>query len=467
MKKWIYLALCLPFFLNAQQKVGINQNNPAVTLDINGSMRVGNDNNNASPAGTVRFNPETGDFEGFDGNEWVSFTPNRQDFFWPAYGSRGAAGNYYPVSPQDAVQGDGFGFSVDMDGAYAVIGSPYWNASKGRVHIYKREPVFGFWNQIAVLEGDNAGDLFGYSVSISGDRILIGAPEANVGFGSAKLYFRNGNTWALESNLNPGNNNHKRYGHDVEIEGNKMAISSPKPNPAGGLFEGLVWIYHFSGFGIYTTSIVATPHPNPYPENEFGYSIGLSGEWLAVSAPYPDPIAGLERDSVFMFKQQSGNVYVHKQSLGTMASNDEFGYSVTLKNGVLFVGARNESTSPTYVNNGVCRGYFLSSDNWNEALISKANGSYGYYGTSTCVTQNYAILSAYQAVSQPSPYIQVLKQENGQYSHYLSIEDPAATPTDHLVKDVSVAGSYFVIGIPYGMSNSGQDGGRVYFGRIR
>ncbi|MBK9734252.1 MAG: hypothetical protein IPO92_04500 [Saprospiraceae bacterium] len=67
------------------QKVGINTNAPQQALDVHGKLKVGNDTTTSSP-GTMRFNPDTGDFEGFDGNDWVPFTPDPRDSYWPQPG---------------------------------------------------------------------------------------------------------------------------------------------------------------------------------------------------------------------------------------------------------------------------------------------------------------------------------------------------------------------------------------------
>ena len=455
------------FLFSQSQKVGVNEPNPAVTLDVNGSVKIGNDNNNSSPAGTIRFNPETGDFEGFDGNEWVTLSPNPQDLFWPSIGNRGVASNYYAASPADAVQGDGFGFAVAMDGLYAAIGSPYWSSYKGRVHIYKREPAFGFWNLVQVLEGQSAGDQMGFSVALSGNKLVVGLPGANNNFGKALIFSRTGTVWNLETSLTPGNSNHKRFGHDVDIDGEKIVVSSPDPNPSGGLNEGLVWIYHFSAPSVYTVSVVSTPHSMPFGENMFGFAVGISGEWLAVSAPFHNDDTGIDSDSVYIFHQDTGNEYTHTQSLSGPEKHDQFGYSLAINESVLVIGSRNESTLPAFSSNGACRGYFLDNGVWQQNYQCRATGDFAFFGNSVSTTSDLSILSSINAVGPVSPLVKIMKKENGTFASYLNIEDPAATASDHMVHAVAISSNYFVIGIPYGESLNGLTGGRVYFGRVR
>ena len=57
----------------AQQKVGINETNPKVSLDVAGRIQISEETATPLP-GQIRWNSTTGDFEGYDGSKWVSFT---------------------------------------------------------------------------------------------------------------------------------------------------------------------------------------------------------------------------------------------------------------------------------------------------------------------------------------------------------------------------------------------------------
>jgi hypothetical protein len=41
------------------------------------------------------------------------------------------------------------------------------------------------------------------------------------------------------------------------------------------------------------------------------------------------------------------------------------------------------------------------------------------------------------------------------------------TSFDLMVNDISLSGNNFIIGLPYGVSENGNQGGRIFFGRIR
>ena len=98
---------------------------------------------------------------------------------------------YIKASNNDA--DDRFGFSVSLDGDSLAVGAYYedsnqttitngssasannGSAKSGEVYVYKRTGAI--WAQEAYVKASNndAGDLFGYRVSLSGDTLAVGA----------------------------------------------------------------------------------------------------------------------------------------------------------------------------------------------------------------------------------------------------------------------------------------------------
>ncbi len=75
------------------------------------------------------------------------------------------------LAPHVAIHGDDFGWSVDIDGDRAVVGSVGFVAGKGRAVLFEERE--GAWHEIAVLlpVHEPTGDtfVFGYAVSVSGE----------------------------------------------------------------------------------------------------------------------------------------------------------------------------------------------------------------------------------------------------------------------------------------------------------
>ena len=88
-----------------------------------------------------------------------------------------------------------FGWSVSMDGDYAVVGSHANNQTKGAAYVFKRDNTE--WTEVKKLSGSDAirGYRFGFSVSIKGDIILVGADQFNYNTGIAYVYQLIDNDW--------------------------------------------------------------------------------------------------------------------------------------------------------------------------------------------------------------------------------------------------------------------------------
>jgi hypothetical protein len=99
------------------------------------------------------------------------------------------------LQPQAAVNGDQFGNSVSLYGNRAVIGAPLADAGVGSAFVFDRSGQL--WTQSARLAATNgvAGDRFGWSVALDGDQLLIGAPFALAGCGEATRFVLSGSNW--------------------------------------------------------------------------------------------------------------------------------------------------------------------------------------------------------------------------------------------------------------------------------
>lgn len=81
----------------------------------------------------------------------------------------------------DGDANDQFGYSVSIDGDYAIIGAPHdedkYGPYSGTAYIFKWNGTNAQWEQEAKIYASNGayGDFFGCSVSIDGDNAIVGA----------------------------------------------------------------------------------------------------------------------------------------------------------------------------------------------------------------------------------------------------------------------------------------------------
>src|SRR3990167_9026082 len=118
------------------------------------------------------------------------------------------------LTASDAAQDDWFGYSVAINGDVAIVGAPYdendagyWS---GSAYIFVRNG--DIWEEKKKLTASDATEeedkLFGWSVAISEDMVIVGAIEDSDfvnNSGSAYVFIRKGDTWEDEQKLTASN----------------------------------------------------------------------------------------------------------------------------------------------------------------------------------------------------------------------------------------------------------------------
>ena len=150
---------------------------------------------------------------------------------------------------EDGEGGDFFGFSVSINGDAAVIGAyaegPH-KSFKGAAYVHRR--VGGAWSQEAKLTASDPHrkDLFGSSVSVDGNLVVVGATQADDGpkdTGAAYVFQWTGTTWSEELKLTASDGaKGDLFGETVSIEGNVVVVGSPQDDDAGSS-SGSAYVY--------------------------------------------------------------------------------------------------------------------------------------------------------------------------------------------------------------------------------
>lgn len=142
-----------------------------------------------------------------------------------------------------------------------------------------------------------AGNGFGSSIEIVGDRMLVGAPEDqsnSFARGSAYVYERvtSEDPWVLMAKLYPstplGPVNVTDYGRSVASSGALIAIGSPISAPQGASYTGFVELWLRAPFGWFIPlGQISQPEPvqQSSPASLLGYAIEFDVSRLLISAP--------------------------------------------------------------------------------------------------------------------------------------------------------------------------------------
>ena len=240
-----------------------------------------------------------------------------------------------------------FGLSVAISGDTVIVGAPLHDvagdADAGAAYIYTRSA--GTWTlqqQLTVASGN--GGRFGWSVALSGDTAVVGSQGENIGpmtdQGSVRVFTRAANVWTQQQQLaGTDSNAFDQFGTSVSISGNTIAVGSPFADSGAPPF-GLGAVYVFTGSGASWSQQQKLTTSDAAAGDHFGASVGISGNTLVAGAPEDDNGANMDQGSAYIFTR-SGSIWTEQTKFMAPdgASQDKFGNSVSIFGGNAVVGA--------------------------------------------------------------------------------------------------------------------------------
>ncbi len=246
-----------------------------------------------------------------------------------------------------------FGASLELEGDWLAVGMPgrdtacpgLLNCRSGSVVLFHRESS-GTWMPLPEITPSDSDrlDRFGASVALSGDWLAVGAPgeghdgvplaEGN-GEGAVYLFRRNAaDEWIEHVRLKPHDlESREWFGHSVDLEGDRLIVGAP-------YFYGLGEqgsLYTFERIAGSWTSTGRWSGANSAPDDEFGFSVSLSGDRVAVGAR--------TQYRTSLFERAPDGSWAETQSFQFPFT--EFGFSVSLDSDRLAVGAPLPVETPT------------------------------------------------------------------------------------------------------------------------
>lgn len=251
----------------------------------------------------------------------------------------------------DELSGGLFGTSVDIDQDTIVVGASLNNANgpgSGRAFVIDASNVV----TMHILEPTSPvnNSLFGNSVSISGDLILVGARrEAGVGSNSGVAYLFDRISGNQIARFFPADGSSgDQFGYSVSITDSFAAIGAVADGDNGSA-SGSVYIYDLStpNSPMLTQKLLA---PDGVSGDEFGHAVDIAqtadGYRVAVGAWHRSE-AATEAGAVYRFELDATGVLLSSEKyVASDGSEDAFlGSSVTIDdNGDVIAGAPEDNT---------------------------------------------------------------------------------------------------------------------------
>lgn len=267
----------------------------------------------------------------------------------------------------DGDDDDAFGYSVDINGNYAIVGASWDDENgngSGSAYIYKNNN--GNWiEQVKLMSNDGIGyDQFGFSVSITDSFAVVGARGCDQNSGAVYVFKNNDGTWEqFSKHTAPGSEESYFFGFSTSIDNEHFIVGS---------LNNHAYVYEYS-MNSWDLQQVLTA---PYPTMHFGRQVDLSDTIIVASS----------MDSAYVFSK-NGTVWSQEASLISSDESFEFGYDVSIHKNTAIVSAYKDDKGVAFVFN-------RSSGSWDQSaqlsIMSSINPD--FWGFSVSNYNNTIIL---------------------------------------------------------------------------
>ena len=364
----------------------------------------------------------------------------------------------YTVTGDFNTEGLQFGYAVSISGDTMIVGQPDANT----VYVFNRES--GGWKKEQVLLSEKKNIDFGVAVDISDNYIVVAAPEAEVdgdkAAGKVFVYEKIDGKWKAVSELNASDYGIlERFGGRVKIDGDRIVVtSSAKHN--GNRAAGKVYIYKRENGKWIEESILT--EGDGVADNLFGFQISISGSYAV--------IATHETQEVYVYKYD-GLKWSHLQTLEG-ESSDEFGKSISIFDETIVIGepeanVKTEDGSKTKRRAGKVHVYELKNSKFEhvKTLTAKELNNWLEFGDCVDISGDYIAVGAPEAkvngVSDAG-MINIFIKKNGEWVYLKTITAEVIEASAYFGETIALTEDYVVVGNSIASVNDLRGVGAVY-----
>ena len=264
-------------------------------------------------------------------------------------------------------QTDGhFGFSVAVDGGTAVVGAPGQDAEAGAAYVFVRDS--SGWGQRVKLTADGgaAGDMFGHSVAIDEDTIVIGAPGVNNKTGTAYVFTRNTITdlWSQTARLtaSPGVAGDE-FAFSVAVHNQTIVVGARYHEVSSISKAGAAYVFMWNSTDERWDQEATLTASDPAERDYFGHSVAVHGDTVVIGASNAPNGPG----SAYLFTEP-GTGWDDSTETAELTDSegddgDQFGWAVAVYEDTLVIGARNADAAHLFTRD--------SGDVWGDTATAK------------------------------------------------------------------------------------------------
>ena len=307
------------------------------------------------------------------------------------------------LTASDGATDDAFGSDVAISGDTIIVGAfgdtTGANTGQGSAYIFVRSGT-AWTQQQKLTAGDGAGfDNFGYTVSIAGDTAVAGSPGSNIGAngdqGAAYVFTRSGTAWTQQQKLTAADGLAADvFGNSVGLAGDTVVVSAPEDTTGGNIQQGSAYVFTRTGTVWTQQQKLTASDATIY--DYFGFSIAVSGDTVVIGTQ-EDIGTSFQQGSAYVFTR-SGTAWTQQQKLTANdgAANDTFGNSVAIAGDMVIVSAAGD-TNGTNQRQGSAYLFTRTGTAWTQGQkLTASDGAAGdFFGTSVSISGSTALVGAF------------------------------------------------------------------------
>jgi choice-of-anchor B domain-containing protein len=337
--------------------------------------------------------------------------------------------------------GQNYASAVATSGREVLIGEPLNQYSPGLVYVYAR--VGGAWREGARLSASDGQplDRFGRSLSLDGDRVLIGATSIDSSRGAAYLFERGaGGTWRQVQKLVPaGALAGDSWGRHVLLQGDMALLGSWGAKES----RGAISLWRRGADGTWSEAGLITAGDGA-PNDFFATSMAVDRDLLLVGAAQKDSARG----AVYVFRRDPSGGYKEEAKItrpGTLR-NTRFGSAVAFHHGQALIGmpGLDQNMGAVYV-----YGFDPAGNRWADRMrLAAFDGTPGaQFGSTVVVTPGEIWVGAPNADRMGRIY-RFTQGPDSVYSGAAKLGHAEAARGDGFGGAIAMAGDLAIVGSP-------------------
>jgi len=320
------------------------------------------------------------------------------------------------IYPDDEDSGMYFGYDVDIYDEYLVVGAygdDTLDSNAGAIYVFKTNNTgWSTWYQVSKLTGDDseAGDQYGHSVSIYGNKIIVGArynDEIGSNAGAVYTYIRSGDDITFKEKITvSGGNSGDYFGFSLSVREDMLIVGAYGVDDNGST-SGAVYIYRTTNDGnnwYFKQKLVAS---DGEAGMRYGSSVDINNKYAVVGSYLNE-----SKGSIYVYKtEDNGESWGSEIKLRPtdIETNDQFGRAVTMYSNKILASAGghdliSENAGAVYLYETLDTGSSWTQKNKIVAQDVKEDQYFSFGPPFTVsIGEKYAVIGAYREGEDTAP----------------------------------------------------------------